>query len=250
MLPVSAEFITAVALYGTKEGPFKELLQAVQGMLRKQLGNEFRPYTLDQIHSTLIRLDWLTDSQSGFIVNTRYQEMTGSGAPMAPDQAMDILQSSLKSPHRIRVGGFRSDGQATFGSRGMHPYERMFSLQGQAFVLVGWPVATISSGISEKPLDDLRRNMNDANILHWYHESDTGIDNDFHLVVGHCVDRSPVETGAVVREVREYLAEHPVEIDIGIRQVAIITSDSPTLLPAHFIGRIPDDLAEIMGLFG
>jgi len=49
--------------------------------------------------------------------------------------------------------------------------------------------------------------------------------------------------------VRQYLAEHPVEVDVGIGQVTVIASDSPTLAPARFIGRIPGDRAEILELF-
>jgi hypothetical protein len=246
---VGAKFITAVALYGTKKGPLKELLQAVQEIVHRQLGAEFHPYTLDQIHSTLIRLDWFTDSRTGLAVNTRYYEVIGSADPMVPALALEILRSFGESPHRIRIGGYRPGSQAVFSSHGMHPYDRMFSVRGQAFVLIGWPAATIVDGISAKPLDDLRRKMKDANILHWYHESPTDIDNDFHLVVGHHADAQPVKPREAAEAVREYLAENPVEIDVGIDQVSIIASDSPTLVPAQFIGRIPEDRAMIMGLF-
>jgi hypothetical protein len=60
-----AKYVTAAALYGTKKGPLRELLQATQEILRSQLGTRFRPYTLDQIHSTLIRLDWQPDGATG-----------------------------------------------------------------------------------------------------------------------------------------------------------------------------------------
>jgi hypothetical protein len=246
---VSAKFVTAVALYGPKEGSLKELLQVVQEILRKQMEADFLPYTLEQIHSTLIRLDWLTDGQVGVAVNKRYYEIAGSADPMALDRALKILRSSLEYPCRIRIGGYRPDSEVTFSSRGMHPYDRTFSIQGQAFVLMGWPVSTIARGISAKPLDDLRRSMNDANIMHWYHESLTDIDNDFHLVVGHHADAPSAKASEAVEEVRKYLANHPVEIDVGISQVAIVTSDSPTLKPAQFIGRIPEDRKAIIELF-
>jgi len=245
-----AKVVTAVALYGAKKGPLRELLQATQEILRGQLGAGFRPYTLDQIHSTLIRLDWLPDGRTGLAVNKRYREVTGAADPMAPARALEILGSFVESAHRIRFGGYRPGSPATFLSRGAHPHDRMFSVQGPAFVLVGWPLATITGGISVKPLDDLRRDMKDANILHWYHESPSDIDNDFHLVVGHHDGGTPpAQASAAVAAVRQYLAEHPVEVDVGIGQVTVIASDSPTLAPARFIGRIPGDRAGIIELF-
>jgi hypothetical protein len=244
-----AKVITAVALYGAKKEPLGGLLQAIQEILRGQIGAGFRPYTLDQIHSTLIRLDWLPDNRTGLAVNTRYREVTGAADPMAPARALEILGSFGESAHRIRIGGYRPGSPATFSSRGAHPHDRMFSVRGPAFVLMGWPLATITGGISVKPLDDLRRNMKDANILHWYHESPSDIDNDFHLVVGHHDGAPPGQAPAAVAAVRQYLAEHPVEVDVGIAQVTVIASDSSALAPARFIGRIPGDRAEIMELF-
>jgi hypothetical protein len=244
-----AKFVTAVALYGAKEGQLRALLLATQEILRGGLGAGFRPYTLDQIHSTLIRLDWLPDSRTGLAVNQRYLEVTGAADPMAPDRALAILGSFGESAHRIRIGGYWPGSPATFSSRGQHPHDRMFSVQGPAFVLMGWPLATITGGISVRPLDDLRRNMKDANILHWYHESPSDIDNDFHLVVGHHDGAPPAQASAAVAAVRQYLAEHPVEIDVGIGQVAVIASDSSTLAPARFVGRIPGDRAAILELF-
>ena len=143
-----AKVITAVALYGAKKGPLRGLLQAIQEILRGQLGAGFRPYTLDQIHSTLIRLDWLPDNRTGLAVNKRYREVTGAADPMAPARALEILGLFGESAHRIRIGGYRPGSPATFSSRGAHPHDRMFSVRGPAFVLMGWPLATITGGIS------------------------------------------------------------------------------------------------------
>lgn len=246
---VKPKVIAAVALYGLKTRPLRELLCAVQEVLHELLGDTFRPYSLEQTHSTLVRLDWFTDSQSGLTVNKRYYDVVGSARPMAPGQALEILCSHLEPPLHIRFGGHQPNGLETFSSRGMSPYQRMFSVQGQACVLVGWPLPTVVHGISRKPLDDLRRKMNDANIMHYYHESLTDIDNDFHIVVGHHSDAPPATISAAVEAVRSYLVKHPAEINVGIQQATIITSDTPTLMPAYFIGRIPEDHVDIMRLF-
>ena len=39
-----------------------------------------------------------------------------------------------------------------------------------------------------------------------------------------------------MREVRGYLAQHPVRVAVGTGQLAIIAADSPTLAPAQFVG--------------
>jgi hypothetical protein len=244
-----AKIFTAVALYGPKEGALRELLQSVQEILSNQLGDRFKPYTLEQMHSTLIRLDWFADELTGLAVNRRYHEVVGVARPMMPDRALEILHSALEPPLQIRIGGFRLGGPAMFSSRGVHPYQRMFSVQGDAFVLLGWPLSTIARGISKKPLDDLRKGMGEANILHWYHESLTDTDNDFHMVVGHHAEAAPDRAAAAVEAVREHLSEHPTDITVDSQQVTIIAADSPTLAPALFAGQIAKDHSEIIELF-
>jgi hypothetical protein len=241
--------VTAVAFHGAKTGALRNLLETVQAITGEKLHDGFRPYTLDQIHGTVIRLDGVTDPQTGLIVNQRYLELTGTPRAMDHARASEILAAYLAPPLSIRIGGYRPDTPATFSSRGQHPYERMFSRQGDAFVLMGWPVGTVTNGVSDRPLDKLRRKMNDANILHWYHESRTDIDNDFHLVVGHHNGTPEHETAEAVRCVRAYLTQHPVQVDVGVDQIAIIASNSPTLAPAQFIGRLPVDPADIVNQY-
>ena len=244
-----AQLITAVALYGTKTGALKGLLETVEAILSERICDGFRPYALDQIHGTVIRLDGVRDRQTGLIVNQRYLEVTGSQRAMDHARVSEILAAHLTPPLSIRIGGFRPDARATFSSRGQHPHERTFSMQGDAFVLMGWPVSTVTNGIPQRSLDELRRKMNDANILHWYHESSADVDNDFHLVIGHHNGVSYQETTEAVHAVRAYLVQHPVEIEVGVDQIAVIAADSPTLAPAHFIGRLPLDPADIVDLY-
>jgi hypothetical protein len=246
---VSAQLITAVALYGTKTGELKGLLEAVQAILGESLRDGFRPYTLDQIHGTVLRLDGVADAQAGRIVNLRYLEVTGIPRAMDHARALEILSAHLTPPLSIRIGGYEPDTPAAFSSRGQHPHDRMFSAQGNAFVLVGWPEAAVTDGISAGPLDGLRREMNEANILHWYHESAADVDNDFHLVVGHHDGVPEHEIRDAVHAVRAYLAEHPIRVELGTDQMTIIAADSPTLAPAQFIGRLPVNPADIVNLY-
>jgi len=246
---VPAELITAVALYGTKTGELKGLLETVQALLSESLQGGFRPYTLDQVHGTVVRLDGVADARTGRIANLRYLEVTGIPRAMDHARALEIITAHLTPPLSIRIGGFGPDTPAAFSSRGQHPHERMFSVQGNAFVLVGWPVSTVTDGISPGPLDQLRRAMNKANILHWYHQSAADVDNDFHLVVGHHDGLPEHETKDAVRSVRAYLAQHPAQVEVGAEQMTIIAAESPTLAPARFIGRLPVEPGDIVNLY-
>ena len=241
--------IAAVALFGTKTGVLKGLLEAVQEICSERLGEGFLPYTLDQIHSTVIRLDARTHSEPGLLVNQHYLELAGVPRAMDHARAVEILTAYLAPPLNIRIGGFRPNSPTTFSSRGQHPYERMFSAQDGSLVLIGWPVSTVINGITQRPLDDLRRKMNEANILHWYHKSWSDVDNDFHLVVGHYNSVLQRKTKEAAAAASVYLSQYPIQVEVGVNQVAIIAADSPTLASARFIGRLPVDPADIINLY-
>jgi hypothetical protein len=246
--------VTAVAFYGTKTGALKELAEAVQAILHEHLGGGFRPYTLDQIHGTVIRLDGFTDPQTGSVISLRYRDGAGQRPAMDHARAQEIMATRLTPPLRIRVGGFQPGQAAAFSSRGQHPYERSFALSRDAFVLMGWPEDTIRHGSAAQPLDDLRRDMSQANIPHWYHDGPDDVDNDFHMVVGHLAvapppGAAPPRTTAAVQAVRSYLAGHRAELELGLGQVAVVASESSTLAPAGFVGRLPVDPADVARLY-
>ena len=48
----------------------------------------------------------------------------------------------------------------------------------------------------------------------------------------------------------EPLAEHPVDLDLGIDQVSVVVGETTTLASATFIAKIPADEAAILRLFG
>ncbi len=159
---------------------------------------------------------------------------------------------------RVRIGGWRRDGEIPFASQGQHLFDRAFSAQGNAFVLVGWPVVSFAGagggereggGREVRPVDELRRGMNAAGLLHKYHARETDVDNDLHLVVGHQVGvagGSMMSDGGVdraVNSVRERLAADPVEFDISLGDVKIVVADSHTLAPPLYVSGIPADEA-------
>jgi hypothetical protein len=236
-----------VAFYGPKTGRLRELLTGVQALIAEHVGGDFRPYTLDQVHATLIALNGVR--AGGTIVNEYLLEHAGVRQEMDLPRVMDILARRFAVPLRVRIGGFRPGQAAPFTSRGQHLAERTFSVQGEAFVLVGWPADSISgAGRTRRPLDELRREMNAAGVLHRYHARPADVDNDLHLVVGH---QAGAPAGALARAtaaVRDTLAADPADLAIGLSDVTIVAADSHTLAPPLYVSRVPADEATLRDL--
>lgn len=239
-------YISAVAFYGPKTGPLRELLTGVQATIAAQLGAAFLPYSLEQMHATLIALDGDRDTETGTVVNTFYLIHDGRRVEMNLPQAMDILARGFGHPLPVRIGGFAAGQQVPFTSRGWHLFDRAFSVQGHALVLVGWPVASLTG--PDTPLDDLRREMNQANVLHRYHPGEEVVDNDLHLVVGHHADAPADALARVQAAVRDQLAAHPVEFEIGIDDIKVVASDSRTMAPPLYVSDIPADPEAVLAL--
>ena len=241
---MGSRFISAVAFYGPKTGRLRHLLTGVQALIAEQVGADFRPYTLEQVHATLIALNGVR--AGGMIVNEYLLEHAGVRREMDLPRVMDILARRFAVPLRVRIGGFRPEAAIPFTSRGQHLAERTFSVQGEAFVLVGWPADSLSG--AGRPLDELRREMNAAGVLHRYHIRPGDVDNDMHLVVGH---HGGAPAGAVVRAtaaVRDRLAADPADLAIALSDVRIVAADSHTLAPPLFVSGIPADEAALLEL--
>src|SRR5712691_2188621 len=141
---MGSRFISAVAFYGPKTDRLRDLLTWVQALSAAHLGDDFRPYSLDQVHATLIALHGVRDPLDGAIVNEYFLARAGVGVEMDLRRVMGILAGRFSSPLQIRLGGFRRDQETPFASRGQHLHERSFSVQDNAFVLVGWPAVSLA----------------------------------------------------------------------------------------------------------
>jgi hypothetical protein len=241
---VASRFISAVAFYGPKTGRLRELVTEVQALIAEHVGAGFRPYTLDQVHATLIALNGVR--AGGAVVNEYLLEHAGVRREMDLPRVMDILARRFTVPLRVRIGGFRPAQAVPFTSRGQHLAERTFSVQGEAFVLVGWPAESIFG--PGRPLDELRREMNAAGALHRYHARPADVDNDLHLVVGH---HAGAPAGALARAtaaVRDQLAADPADLAIGLSDVKIVAADSHTLAPPLYVSGIPAAAADVLAL--
>jgi hypothetical protein len=244
---VGSRFVSAVAFYGPKAGRLRELLAGVQDLIASHVGRDFRPYTHEQVHATLIALNGVRDG--GTVVNQYMLELAGRRREMDLPRVMDILARRFATPLPVRIGGFRPDQAPPFTSRGQHPAQRSFSVQDRAFVLVGWPAASIAG--DGRPLDELRREMNAAGLLHRYHARPGDVDNDLHMVVGHHDGAPAAALGRATAAVRDMLAAEPADLAIGLADVTVVAADSHTLAPPLFVSGIPaDDVSVLKYLTG
>lgn len=243
---MGSRFVSAVAFYGPKAGPLRELLAGLQAVIAEHVGGAFRPYSLEQVHATLIALNGVREG--GAIVNEYFAEFAGVRREMDLPRVMDILARRFATPLRVRVGGFLPGQPVPFTSRGQHLAERTFSVQGEACVLVGWPADSLAGG--GLPLDELRREMNAAGLLHRYHARAGDVDNDLHLVLGHQAGSPAAALDRATAAVREKLAACPVDLAIGLADVTIVAADSHTLAPPLYVSAIPAEEAALRELLG
>ncbi|MGD0241070.1 MAG: hypothetical protein ABSB59_12175 [Streptosporangiaceae bacterium] len=239
---MGSRFVSAVAFYGPKSGRLRELVAGVQVLIARHVGDDFLPYTPEQVHATLIALNGVRDG--GAVVSEYMLELAGQRREMDLPRVMDILARRFATPLPVRIGGFRPDQAAPFTSRGQHPAQRSFSVQDRAFVLVGWPTASIAG--AGRPLDELRREMNGAGLLHRYHARPGDVDNDLHMVVGHHAGAPAAALDRAAAAVRELLAGRPAELAIGQADVKIVAADSHTMAPPLFVSGIPADEASVL----
>ena len=244
---MGSRFISAVAFYGPKTGRLRELLTGVQALIAEHVGGDFRPYTLDQVHATLIALNGVR--AGGTIVNEYLLEHAGERREMDLPRVMDILARRFATPQRVRIGGFRPGQAVPFTSRGQHLAERSFSVQGEAFVLVGWPADSLAEVEgSGRPVDELRREMNAAGVLHRYHTRPADVDNDLHLVVGHHAGAPAAALARATAAVRDKLAADLADLAIVLSDVTIVAADSHTLAPPLYVSGVPAAAAEVLAL--
>jgi hypothetical protein len=245
---MGSRFISAVAFYGAKAAILAGLVGRVQELIAGYVGEYFRPYSLEQVHATLIALNGVRDPATGAIVNEYFLEHSEVAVEMDLQLVMRILAAHFAEPLAVRFGGWGAGEPVPFRSWGEHLYERGFSVHGNAFLLMGWPTAALTG--DGRPLDRLRRDMNAAGVLHKYHRRDADVDDDLYLVVGHH-DGAPADAlERAAAAVRERLAADPVELSIGLADVSIVAADSHTLAPPVFSGGIPVDAETLLGLMG
>ena len=232
--------VTLVSFYGEeKPAELAQLIISLQDMLASALGSGFRAYELRQVHGTLVGIE-------GYRVGTAIQNLN-SGLQVDARSLLSFIRSDDFPSIQVRVGGYQHHKEFPFKSRGMHPYLRSFSVQGDIAVATGWP---INSGFPNS-IDDLRRRFDsELNVRHKYHRRQDDRDNDFFFALGR-IDRrrtDALQLQGVVEQARSSLAGldgvlATVSADT-LRLVAYLDPQLPTETSAWFAIKDPALTAE------
>lgn len=219
--------VTLAAFYGPKPLPLAALIVEAQRELRRLLGYEFEPYRLHQVHATIVGLEgaWI----DGGPVNANFRRAHGRHVSMSLRRVLQIARVAL--PLTVRIGGYRRETDYRFASRGLHPYQRSFSIQGEIAVVLGWP---FDGGDYSPRLGRLRRRFEEAGVLHKYHVSGGAPDNDLFLVLGRVAGHADREAMPEVAEdaLREWLASRdPLELALTVERLALVAYSDPRLPP-------------------
>ncbi|MEM7758772.1 MAG: hypothetical protein AAF298_11700 [Cyanobacteria bacterium P01_A01_bin.40] len=229
------ENVSLVAFYGHKPPPLINLIQKLQEAIANHslIQNQFIPYQLKQVHGTIIGCEGIV-TESGIISHwfhykrreNRYLDFAG---------LIDYLHNQINFPLTIRLGGYNRQQEYNFHSREQHLYLRSFQLQESAEqtipVLIGW---SWRKELISLEIDNLRRNLQQFNLLHKYHDPPEAVDNDFYLRLGTINSRltSP-EREAVATDLRNLLETQPaLDIPINLPDLAFAQYQDLLLTPA------------------
>jgi hypothetical protein len=241
--------ITLVSLYGDKEDELSMLITECQETVKLVLGSAFSPYDIRQVHATIIGLERRIGS-SGH--NLNFWKHRSRQVEMDFDGFLTFLRGCSQVPFEVQIGGF-GDRDYPFVSdpfekgKENRPYDRMFSIQGNKVVVMGWPLrgqplkispATPHEWVHESrvyppTLDEIRHAAQKFGILHGYHKTRTAVDNDLFFRIGLFDTNavSPEATGPLLQQVRSKLSgtQRPVIAQITLDDLFVAAYEDSTL---------------------
>jgi hypothetical protein len=219
--------LTLVSFYGEKPETFTVWIHEIQKALSAELGNHFEPYSLEQIHGTIIGLEG-TRAEDGVRSNNRLEHL-GEERTFDFDGMLSFLRTTFGG-FSIQVGGFRPNRDYLFRSQGQPPFARSFSLQRGTAVTMGWPKA---GATFPNELDRLRRALEPFGALRKWAWNEGEVDNDFYFVVGRLSPTlDEVRREATEFKVRELLASSPpLMLNLSPRDLQFISYTDRRLTP-------------------
>jgi hypothetical protein len=219
--------LTLVSHYGAKPPAFARLLEQLLGILRARLGNNFHPYTLEQVHGTIVGLEG-TRTGAG-VRNENLFRLRGEERPIDFAALLDFVRNKFPTLH-IQVGAFPRERDFGFLSQCEHPFFRSSSIRNGIAVAMGWPM---NARRASNALDDVRRAFLQCGVLHKWHQRPDAIDNDFFFVLGRVADAPPESCAAAEAALREELAAMPpLLLPVSSDHLSFVAYDDPQLPPA------------------
>ncbi|BAZ46578.1 hypothetical protein NIES4102_36140 [Chondrocystis sp. NIES-4102] len=236
--------VSLVAFYGDKSAVLKQLIKQIQTYLinHQLLSKQFIPYQIEQVHGTIIGCEGIK-TELGIMSKWFYQSR-GETKMIDCEGLINYLQTQVNFPIDIRIGGYDLAYNYKFLSRDQHPYLRSFQLQPAAEqtipVIIGW---SWQNNHISRQIDNLRRNLQQFNLLHKYHLNNQAIDNDFYLRLGTINFALDIEDLQVLaKEIRDLLANQPTTLPINLSDLAFanyqdlaLTPQTTTVLPLNSI---------------
>jgi hypothetical protein len=237
--------LTLVSHYGEKPAAFTELIARLQQQLAQTLGDEFTPYSLQQIHATIAGLEGTP--RGAEVLNNNFARHRRVERAMNFNALLDLLQSEHCPRLSIRIGGFAEEHDWKFMSNGQHPFVRSFSIQGQIAVAMGWPFE------HEQVTDSLtkfRRTLETFGVLHKWHRIPADADNDFFFVLGRVqpsVSREKITRAETL--MRRLLAQSPVTIEVDRDTLSFVAyTDSQLPLESSRTWKVTDGCVSAQAL--
>lgn len=242
--------VSLVALLQHKPPSLVNLITACQEKLLSTPGVSFQPYTLEQIHATIVGLERLDGTDDANLNYARHRQKT-----IAMDLAglLNYLRSGAASrlPLRVQIGGF-ADRDYTFTSRGQRPFLRSFSIHQDRVVLMGFPYNgrplsiedTDTPPVYTPDLDQIRRDCQAFGILHKYHTKPDDCDNDLFFRIGliNCASSQEIAIRRVERQIRHFVSLiDPVMLKITPADLWGVAYADETFAPGTTLARRIDD---------
>jgi hypothetical protein len=176
--------VSLVAYYGKKPLALQQLILELQQLLQETFATNFIPYELEQVHATIIGCEGIKTEKG--IINQWFYTLRNEVKYINYPGLFDYFFKENILPLDIYFGGYNPNINYQFLSRTQHPSDRSFQLQKSAEntlvpVLMGW---SRENKVITPKIEQIRRDLQQFNCLHKYHQFSQDIDNDFYLRLG------------------------------------------------------------------
>ncbi len=243
--------LSLVAYYGDKPPEIETMIREAQEILQSRLPFAFRKYDVRQVHATLVSLEGHKTEKG--IVNANYNQFHHDRRIIDFSKAFKLLKDPDFLPFKVIVGGYKERDDYPFTSRGTHPYQRSFSIQGDIAVAMGWP----RDGKGYPPvLNRLRRAFSSANILHKYHRTADDTDNDFYFVLGNVIlekTSKPALQSTHERMIEFLSCRDSLTVNVAREYLRVIAYTDPRVPPdttrSYTLDEAEEKLEEIKSLY-
>lgn len=239
--------VSLVALYGSKPPEMTTIIAAIQHRLHNIFKSTFQPYTMEQIHATIVSLERVAEST---MINLCMAHHRPQQQPEPMDFAglLHFLCAGNWFPFNVQIGGFQ-DCDYSFTSRSKRPYERSFGIFNGRAIAIGFPLRFPSLPLAHAQHQDtpycsvlarIRKGVETFHILHKYHTKPDERDNDFYFRVG-LIQNATISAShqqAAEQSIRTYLSTvGPMTITINAADIYVVAYEHETLPIASTTAR-------------